>query len=112
MGIGTTYSTEVQNSMSIDLSIADALEASYFTLFTETLGISASTGYDWTHTSSERKSEEHSYEVDTEVPPGTIVMIDGAVGRCGGSTSKTEMFRITSYDPEGTILEVQYEGLQ
>merc|ERR1712020_42006 len=97
--------TEVQNSMSIDLSIADALEASYFTLFSETLSISASTGYDWTHTSSEAKSEEHSYEVDTEVPPGTIVMIDGAVGRCGGSTSKTEMFRITSYDPEGRILE-------
>jgi len=109
--IGTTYSTEVKNSMSIDLSIADALEASYFTLFSETLSISASTGYDWTHTSSEAKSEEHSYEVDTEVPPGTVVMIDGAIGRCGGSTSKTELFKISSYDQEGVLIAEHFEGL-
>jgi len=109
--IGTTYSTEVQNSMSIDLSIADSLEASYFTLFSETLSISASTGYDWTHTSSEAKSEEHSYEVDTEVPPGTVVMIDGAIGRCGGSTSKTELFKISSYDQEGILMAEHFEGI-
>jgi len=107
--IGTTYSSEVQNSMSIDVSIEEAMEASYFTLLSETLGISASTGYDWTRTSSETKSEEHSYEVDTDVPPGTIVMIDGAIGRCGGSTSKTELFKISSYDTEGRLLEEKYE---
>ena len=56
--------------MSIDVSIEAALEASYIELFGATLGISAATGYDWTHVSSETMSEEHSYEVDTEVPPG------------------------------------------
>lgn len=109
--IGTTYSSEVQNSMSIDVTIEESLEASYFTLLSETLGISASTGYDWTLTSTETKSEEHSYEVDTDVPPGTIVMIDGAIGKCGGSTSKTELFKISSYDPEGRLLEEKYENL-
>jgi len=110
--IGTTYSTEVQHSMSIDLSVAAALKENYFTLFSAELSTSASTGYDWTHTSSETMSEEHSYEVDTEVPPGTVVMIDGAIGRCGGSTSKTELFKISSYDQEGILIAEHFEGIE
>ena len=36
-------------------------------------------------------------------------MIDGAVGDCGGSIAKTELFRITSYDSAGKLVKEEYE---
>ena len=56
--------------MNIDVSIQYAMEASFFKFFSESVGISESTGYDWTHTSSETKGEEKSYTASTEVAPG------------------------------------------
>lgn len=110
--IGTTYSAEVQESMSIDTAIEDSMTVSFFGMFSDTLSISVATGYDWTTTSSAAKSEEQSYEVDTDVPPGTVVMIDGAIGYCGGSTVKTELFKISTYDQDGQLLSTKFEGQQ
>ena len=55
--------------MSIDATIEYAMQAAFFEFFSESIGISLTTGYDWTQTSSEAKSEEHSYKVSTTVPP-------------------------------------------
>ena len=56
--------------MSIDTSIEASLSTSFFEFFDASLGVSVSTGYDWTQTSQATKSEEHSFEVQTDVPPG------------------------------------------
>lgn len=37
--------------------------AQYFTLFSETLGVSVSTGYDWTSVSTETQGEMKEYSV-------------------------------------------------
>merc|ERR1712064_222228 len=76
--IGTTWTTEVSNSMSIDATIEYAMSASFFSFFSEELGISVSTGYDWTHTSSEAKSETQEFKVETVVNPHSILIIEGA----------------------------------
>ena len=46
-------------------------------------------------------------QVSTDVPAGYSVQIDHAIGTCEGSTSYTEMFKVTSYD--GTRTTVKYE---
>ena len=57
--MGTTYTESYSNSMSLDITIKNEMSASFFGLFSEKLGISVSTGYDWTYVSSETVSEEH-----------------------------------------------------
>ena len=39
------------------------MSAKFFDLFSEKIGISVSTGYDWSYVSSETVSEEHSVEI-------------------------------------------------
>ena len=49
--------------MSIDTSIETELKVQYFGLFSETIGTSVETGYDWNHVSDEARAEETSIEV-------------------------------------------------
>ena len=61
--IGTSFSEEVAESMSISASISASMEASFFRLFSTTLEMSVTTGYDWSKVSSSVSSEEENYEV-------------------------------------------------
>ncbi len=61
--VGSAYTNSVEESMSIDATIAYELSEQFFGLFEESIGISVSTGYDWGHVSEETKSEEESIEV-------------------------------------------------
>ena len=42
-------------------------------------------------------------EVVSVAPPGYILTIEQAVGTCGGSTVKTEMYKITHSTADGKI---------
>ena len=55
--------------MSIDSSIEYSMTAKFFDMFEESLGISVTTGYDWSKTSSQAKSETESFTVSAQVPP-------------------------------------------
>jgi len=109
--IGTTWTSEVTNSMSIDTTIEYSMSASFFSFFSEELGVSVSTGYDWTQTSSEAKSETEEFKVETVVSPHSILIIEGAEGNCGGNNVKTELFRFTSTDAAGNIISQTLEYL-
>jgi len=110
--IGTTWSAEAQISMSIDITIDEAMSAAFFKFFEEDLGISATTGYDWTATSSQAKSETETFKVESIVPPYTLLQIDGAEGNCGGNNVKTELFRTITLDPQGNVLSEKFERLR
>jgi len=107
--IGTTWTTEASNSMSIDTTIEASMSASFFSFFSADLGISSTTGYDWTQTSSQAKSETEEFKVETVVPPHSILIIEGAEGNCGGNNVKTELFRFTSTDGDGNIISQTLE---
>jgi len=109
--IGTTWTTEASKSMSIDTTIEVAMSASFFSFFSEELSISSTTGYDWTQTSSQAKSETEEFKVETVVSPHSILIIEGAEGNCGGNNVKTELFRFTSTDREGNIISQTLEYL-
>jgi len=109
--IGTTWTTEVTNSFEIDATVETAMSAAFFKFFEEDIAISASTGYDWTHTSSEAKSETEDFKVEAVVKSHSILIIEGAEGECGGNNVKTELFRLTSTDAAGNILSQTLEYL-
>jgi Zn-dependent M16 (insulinase) family peptidase len=56
--------------MSIDTTIKDQMSADYFELFSASLGMSESTGYNWIETSDTTMNEQMSIEVRAEVSPG------------------------------------------
>ena len=65
------------------------------------LGVSVSTGYDWTKVSSEVKEDEESIEVKVSVPPGKVLYVKQVVGLCDGNTAKTEMFQLSEASDVG-----------
>ena len=84
---------------------------SLFGIFEATLGFSMTTGYDWGHTSSVTKSITEQFQVNAEAPAGMILTIEQAVGICGDTEVKTEMFRIRHTDSKGNIVyeELKYD---
>ena len=65
--IGTTWSSSASESMSIDETIEYAMSESFFGMFSKEIGMSSTTGYDWTHTSSEAKSETEEFNLEATV---------------------------------------------
>ena len=51
--MGTTYTESYSNSMSVDVTVKNEMSAKFFDIFSEKIGISVSTGYDWSYASSE-----------------------------------------------------------
>jgi hypothetical protein len=51
--MGTTYTESYSNSMSVDVTVKNEMSSKFFDIFSEKIGISVSTGYDWSYASSE-----------------------------------------------------------
>jgi len=99
--IGTSWSTEMSEGMSIDATVSEEMSAGFFDIFEEKIGYSVTTGYNWNEVSTEAQSETKEFQVQTDVPAGESIQIQQAKGTCGGSTVYTEMFRSISYDFDG-----------
>ena len=68
--MGTTYTESYSNSMSVDVTVKNEMSAKFFDIFSEKIGISVSTGYDWSYASSETVRSE------------TSVYVSGVVAHC------------------------------
>ena len=90
--------------MSVDETVEYAMEAQFWEIFKESMGISISTGYDWGHVSSETRSDQVTITLEAEAPPGLVLVIEQAVGHCGGSEARTEMFRTSHHDRQGNVV--------
>ena len=109
--MGTTFTETFSNSMSVDVTVKYEMEAKFFDLFSEKLGISVSTGYNWGEVSSETTSEEDSIEITATAPKGYVLRIEQTVGHCDGNTAKTELFRVTHTDSEGKIVKETFQRM-
>jgi len=104
--IGTSWSHEMSESMSVDATISYEVKAGFFGLFEARLGVSVTTGYDWSETSSQAQSETKEFTVSTEVPGGRMIQIQQTKGQCGGSEVNTEMFRnVVTFKNGNQIIE-------
>lgn len=92
--VGTTFSDSVTNSIGVSATVSKAISASFFDIFSSTIGLSLTTDYDWTSTDTETRSETKTFKVDVDIPPGVRVSVEEAVGTCGGSSVHTLMYRI------------------
>merc|ERR1719348_1143381 len=99
--IGTSWSHEMSEGMSIDETVSGEMSAGFFDIFETKLGFSVSTGYNWNEVSTEAKSETKEFTVETNVPAGESIQIEQTKGHCGDSTVNTEMFRSVSTDRAG-----------
>ena len=102
--LSITYSSFFEK---IEYEITESL----FGIFEDTLGFSMTTGYDWGHTSSVTKTVTEEFQVNAQAPAGLILTIEQAVGKCGDSEVRTELFRIRHTDAKGNIVltELKYQ---
>ena len=119
--MGTQFSDSMSEGMSIDTTVESALEAQFWGVFSEKMGMSVTTGYDWTQTSEITKSEQTTITVEAEAPPGVynvdndsdiriiivvglVLIIEQAVGHCDDSEARTERFKTSHQDSRGNIV--------
>ncbi len=93
----------------MDVTIEESIKESFWTFFSAEVSVSVSTGYDWTATSSVTKSSKEEFQVLATAPAGVVLVIEQAVGTCGGSEFRTELFRIRHTDAKGNTLKTYYE---
>jgi len=99
--IGTSWSHEMSEGMSIDATVSEEISAGFWDIFEAKLGFSVTTGYNWNEVSTEAQSETKEFTVKTDVPAGESIKIEQTKGHCGDSTVNTEMFRSVSTDRAG-----------
>jgi len=102
--IGTRYSDSLASDMRIDATIEEELTSQFFGLFSENLGFSLTTGYDWEHVSDLTMGPLTSKSITAEAPPGYVLVIEQAVGHCDGSIANTELFSISLLSKDGTVV--------
>ena len=113
----------------MDITVEAELKAEFFDIFSADIGVSVTTGYDWTHATDSTKSEQTTITVEAEAPPGKylgyllmnwicsniliglVLKIEQAVGQCDGSQARTEMFRTSHYNKTGSIVSQVTEKL-
>jgi len=94
--IGVTLGHDETNSGSISTTIKNAITVSLGEIFSYTLDISTTTGYDWSQKDSTTWEDKKTYTVSQDVPGGEKVQIQAAVGYCGQNMVETKMFRVIS----------------
>merc|ERR1711872_178161 len=99
--IGTSWSTQMSEGMSVDETVSAEMSEGFFDIFETKIGVSVTTGYNWNDMSTEAQSETREFWVQTDVPAGRTLQIQQTKGTCGGSEVNTERFRSLSFDLEG-----------
>jgi len=106
--IGNNIGETFTNDIGIDIGVNYAVEAGFWEIFSESLGISADTTYDWSHMSSSSQSKTTTITVSAVAPAGLELVMEQAVGTCGPSSVRTEMFKTSHRDPNGKVV---FEGI-
>lgn len=106
--IGTKFSSSVSHAFHLEAKLEAEMSASFFGLFSATLRMSLATGYNWGTVSESAKETTKTYQVNALAPAGYILKIEQAVGRCGNSLVKTELFRISHYGKTGAPIVQKY----
>jgi len=104
--IGTSWSHQMSESMDISTTISEEVKAGFFDIFEASIGVSVTTGYNWSETSTAAKSETKEISDVIEVPGGRVLEIQQTKGFCGGSEVSTEMFRnVATFKDGSQIIE-------
>lgn len=98
VSIGTTYSESATNSMKISDSVAMSIQEGLSEIFKADESETLTLGFDWSKTSTLSSEKTSKIDVTEDVDPGKILLIEQAVGRCGGNKISTNLFKFTEQD--------------
>ena len=68
--IGTQYSEQMSEDFSISVTVKVEMKAEFWDIFSASLSVSSTTGYDWSQVSTETQSEQETFTVSATAPPG------------------------------------------
>ena len=80
--------------MKIDTSIEAEFKTSLFDIFETKLGVSATTGFDWTHAGSKVYDSIVEIDVITTVQPGKFLKVQQAVGMVNDLAGFVQFFSL------------------
>jgi len=91
--IGTTHSETVTNSISQSITVEAEISAAFEGIFSASLGVSSTTGFDWSNAFTGTFAQTTSFTEQITIRPGKKVVIQQVVGSCGFSKVRTTLFR-------------------
>lgn len=106
--IGNNIEETFTMGMELGYNVQTAVEAGFWTIFDASLSVSADTGYNWSVMSKSSQSKTTTITVSATAPAGLELVMEQAVGTCGPSSVRTEMFKTSHRDPNGKVV---FEGI-
>lgn len=88
--VGTSWSNEMANGMSVNQKIKNIMLAAFFKNFQDKLYL---TDYNWGSISTELQGEMTEHENTVGVAAWDVLEVEQVQGTCGGTTVATEMLR-------------------
>jgi len=91
--VGTTHSVTVTKAISESITLKAEISASFEGLFSAGLSATSTTGFNWSDASTDTFSETTTFTETITLRPGKSVVIQQAVGTCGFSEVRTNLFQ-------------------
>ena len=104
---GMTSTKTTSNGGSTSISVSGEVGANILEVFSVKLGVSATTGFDWSSSSTAGSFEQRSYEISVPVDPGDEVYVYQVIGECENTDGTKYVVETTKYetrDKNGEVL--------
>lgn len=98
---GTSSSRTTSSGGSASFTVSSEVGADILKVFSAKLGLSATTGFDWSSSSTATSVEEVKHEVSVEVSPGDEVHVYQVVGECDNSDGTKYTLKTGRYETRG-----------
>ena len=98
---GTSSSRTSSSGGSTSFTVSSEVGASVLKIFSVKLGLSATTGFDWSSSSTATSVEEVKHEVSVEVNPGDEVHLYQVIGECENSDGTKYTLKTGRYETRG-----------
>lgn len=98
---GTTSSRTSSSGGSTSFTVSGELGASILKIFSANLGLSRTTGFDWSSSSSSTSVEQVSHEVTVEVNENDEVLVYQVIGECKNSDGTKYTLKTGRYETKG-----------
>ena len=98
---GTSSARTTSSGGSTSFTVSGEVGASILKIFSVKLGLSATTGFNWSSSSTATSIEEVKHEVSVEVNPGDEVHVYQVVGECANSDGTKYTLKTGRYETRG-----------
>ena len=98
---GMSASKSSSSGGSSSITVSGEVGANILEVFSLKLGVSSTTGFDWSSSSTSGSFEQRSYEISVPVDSGDEVNVYQVVGECANSDGTKYNVKTTRYETRG-----------